>query len=96
MPEGEGILCPKCEHPNSDIIDTRNTLHGRRRRRKCSSCHHTFTTREILIEAIPKRMEEEVMSLPREDRFKLAMFILDGLFSKGHVDSALDRIAQKT
>ena len=96
MPEGEGILCPKCEHPKSEIIDVRNTLHARRRRRRCSSCRHTYTTREILGDTIVYRMEEEVESLSREDRYRLALFILNGLFSRGHVDSALDRTIQKT
>jgi len=42
------MLCPKCQHPNTNVYDSRLTRAGRavRRRRQCSSCNYRFTTLE--------------------------------------------------
>lgn len=45
--DGVGILCPYCgKKSNGKIIDTRQVVGGRRRRRICESCGERFTTFE--------------------------------------------------
>lgn len=48
------MRCPKCQHNNSRVIDSRQTDDGRtiRRRRECENCGFRFTTFER-IEAAP-------------------------------------------
>jgi len=47
------MKCPICSQPDSKVIDSRPTENSTiRRRRECLSCHHRFTTYEI-IEEIP-------------------------------------------
>jgi transcriptional repressor NrdR len=42
------MRCPFCQHPDSDVIDTRKLNGGEtiRRRRKCAACGKRFTTYE--------------------------------------------------
>src|SRR5215217_3189378 len=42
------MRCPFCQHPDSDVIDTRKLNSGEtiRRRRKCGACGKRFTTYE--------------------------------------------------
>jgi transcriptional repressor NrdR len=42
------MRCPFCQHPDSDVIDTRKLNSGEtiRRRRKCAACGKRFTTYE--------------------------------------------------
>lgn len=44
------MRCPFCQHPDSDVIDTRKLNSGEtiRRRRKCAACSKRFTTYERL------------------------------------------------
>lgn len=44
------MRCPFCQHPDSDVIDTRKLNSGEtiRRRRKCAACGKRFTTYERL------------------------------------------------
>ena len=48
------MRCPRCQHNNSRVIDSRQADDGRaiRRRRECESCSFRFTTFER-IEAAP-------------------------------------------
>lgn len=48
------MRCPKCNHNNSRVIDSRQTDDGRaiRRRRECENCGFRFTTFER-IEVVP-------------------------------------------
>lgn len=48
------MKCPYCEHPESKVIDSRESKNGWsvRRRRECLSCEKRFTTYEK-IEEIP-------------------------------------------
>ena len=44
------MLCPKCHHVESKVIDSR-TAHNDsaiRRRRECLACGHRFTTYEVV------------------------------------------------
>ncbi len=42
------MLCPRCKHDDTSVIDSRLTEEGRavRRRRECPKCEHRFTTFE--------------------------------------------------
>jgi len=39
-----------CRHTESGVIDSRYTEEGIRRRRKCKTCGHRWSTLEIMIE----------------------------------------------
>ncbi len=47
------MRCPNCEHPKSDVIETRASGDGNRRRRQCQSCSHRFTTHERIDRRLP-------------------------------------------
>jgi len=42
------MICPKCKHKNTRVVDSRDANEGRtiRRRRECEDCTHRFTTFE--------------------------------------------------
>ena len=42
------MICPKCEHHDTKVIDSRDTMEGKaiRRRRECLKCNYRFTTFE--------------------------------------------------
>jgi transcriptional repressor NrdR len=42
------MICPKCKHKNTKVVDSRDANEGRtiRRRRECESCNYRFTTFE--------------------------------------------------
>ncbi len=45
------MLCPKCHHPETKVVDSRPEREGRsiRRRRVCENCEFRFSTSERLI-----------------------------------------------
>lgn len=49
--------CPFCRHPDSRVIDSRETDEGQaiRRRRSCPECQRRFTTVETAVLAVVKR-----------------------------------------
>lgn len=59
------MRCPFCQHPDSDVIDTRKLNSGEsiRRRRKCPSCGKRFTTYErvesVSLTVVKKNGERE-------------------------------------
>lgn len=40
------MLCPKCHHDETSVLDSRETPEGVRRRRECQKCKLRFTTYE--------------------------------------------------
>ncbi len=42
------MICPKCKHEDTRVLDSRDTNHQKeiRRRRQCEKCKHRFTTFE--------------------------------------------------
>ena len=40
------MLCPSCHHEKSQVLDSRSSGGGIRRRRQCQSCQARFTTHE--------------------------------------------------
>jgi transcriptional repressor NrdR len=59
------MRCPFCQHPDSDVIDTRKLNSGEsiRRRRRCASCGKRFTTYErvetVSLTVVKKHGERE-------------------------------------
>ncbi|HNP85989.1 MAG TPA: transcriptional regulator NrdR [Kouleothrix sp.] len=59
------MRCPFCQHPDSDVIDTRKLNGGEsiRRRRKCPACSKRFTTYErvesVSMTVVKKNGERE-------------------------------------
>ncbi|ACC40444.1 membrane-associated regulatory protein [Mycobacterium marinum M] len=55
--EGAAMHCPFCRHPDSRVIDSRETDEGQaiRRRRSCPECGRRFTTVETAVLAVVKR-----------------------------------------
>jgi transcriptional repressor NrdR len=59
------MRCPACQHPESDVIDTRKLNGGEtiRRRRKCAACGRRFTTYEriesVVLTVVKKNGERE-------------------------------------
>lgn len=59
------MRCPFCQHPNTDVIDTRKLNGGDsiRRRRKCANCSKRFTTYErvesVSLTVVKKNGERE-------------------------------------
>ena len=49
--------CPFCRHPDSRVVDSRETDEGQaiRRRRSCPECWRRFTTVETAVLAVVKR-----------------------------------------
>lgn len=45
---GRGVCCPKCSG-GSHVIDSRSVTGAVRRRRRCGSCSHRFTTYEMMV-----------------------------------------------
>ena len=55
------MRCPYCQHPDSKVIDSRDTDTGIRRRRECLRCESRFTTyerAEVAMPAVVKNPEE--------------------------------------
>lgn len=55
--EGAVVHCPFCRHPDSRVVDSRETDEGQaiRRRRACPECGRRFTTVETAVLAVVKR-----------------------------------------
>ena len=47
------MICPSCEHPKSEVLETRASGDGIRRRRSCVECGHRFTTHERIDQRLP-------------------------------------------
>jgi transcriptional repressor NrdR len=45
--------CPQCEHGKFEVLETRTSGDGIRRRRSCVACGHRFTTFERIDRRIP-------------------------------------------
>ena len=46
-----GFICPKCGQENiGEILDSRYSAYGKRRRRVCEKCGERYTTVEVYME----------------------------------------------
>jgi transcriptional repressor NrdR len=48
LPDCYVMICPKCQNPDTQVIDSRPSSLGIRRRRLCKECGYRFTTMEEL------------------------------------------------
>lgn len=46
------IECPSCACPNTHVVDSRDSPHGRRRTRQCDDCGHRFPTVELAADKL--------------------------------------------
>jgi len=89
------MLCPTCEHPKSDVLETRASGDGIRRRRQCQACGERFTTHERIDRKTPLIIKKDGTREPF-DRDK----VLAGLriacrkrpISARHLEEAASRV----
>jgi len=92
------VLCPGCDHPKSDVLETRTSGEGIRRRRQCQACEHRFTTHERIEHRTPLIIKKDGAREPF-DRDK----VLAGLriacrkrpVSARHLEEAANRVEQE-
>ncbi|MFQ3630085.1 transcriptional regulator NrdR [Roseiflexus sp.] len=88
------MRCPYCQHPESDVIDTRKLHNGEtiRRRRKCEACGRRFTTYErvetVSITVVKKNGEREPY-----DREKLMRGVRTACYRRPVPAQALESLA---
>lgn len=88
------MRCPFCQHPNTDVIDTRKLNGGDaiRRRRKCASCGKRFTTYErvesVSLTVVKKNGEREPY-----DREKLMRGVRTACYRRPVSALQLDQLA---
>jgi transcriptional repressor NrdR len=89
------MLCPACEHPKSDVLETRSSGDGIRRRRQCQACGERFTTHERIDRKTPLIIKKDGTREPF-DRDK----VLEGLriacrkrpISARHLEEAASKV----
>lgn len=89
------MLCPACEHPKSDVLETRASGDGIRRRRQCQACEERFTTHERIDRKTPLIIKKDGTREPF-DRDK----VLEGLriacrkrpISARHLEEAASKV----
>lgn len=77
------MKCPKCEHEDTRVIESRDVAHGEsvRRRRECEKCSHRYTTYE--------RLERPHLVVVKNDGTRQ-------LFSRDKLLNGLMRATEKT
>ncbi len=66
------MRCPRCDHPEHRVVDSRSSRGGRaiRRRRECAACGRRFTTYEH-VEKEPLAVRKSTGAVEPYDRSKL-------------------------
>ncbi len=94
------MRCPFCEHPDTQVIETRASDAGDvlRRRRRCPSCDRRFTTYERVELSLPAVVKRDG-SRVEYDRSKLhasmALALRKRPVSSDAVDAAIMRIEER-
>ena len=94
------MKCPFCQHPDTQVIDSRASDEGAtiRRRRRCLSCDKRFTTYERVELSMPTLIKRGGMRAA-SDRDKLRASMLLALrkrpVPREAVDDAIGRIEEK-
>lgn len=94
------MKCPFCKHPDTQVIDTRESDEGdsTRRRRRCLSCDKRFTTYETVELRMPQVVKQNGMR-SEFDADKLRTSFNRALHkrpvSTEMVDAAIDHVTQK-
>ncbi len=53
------MQCPSCQHPESKVVDSRETRDSVRRRRECLACTSRFTTFERVAFRLPTLVKKD-------------------------------------
>ena len=94
------MKCPFCKHPDTQVVDTRESDDGDsiRRRRRCLSCDKRFTTYEKVELRMPQVVKQNGMR-SEFDEEKLRTSFKRALHkrpvSAELVDAAIDHVTQK-
>jgi transcriptional repressor NrdR len=93
------MKCPFCKHPDTQVVDTRESEEGDsvRRRRRCLSCDKRFTTYEMVELRMPQVVKQNGMR-SEFDEEKLRTSFTRALHkrpvSTELVDAAIDHVTQ--
>ncbi len=89
------MKCPRCQNPDSKVIETRSAGVGIRRRRQCLECNFRFTTYERIERKIPLVVKKDGSREPF-DRLKelqgLQLACRKRAISAQTLEDAADRI----
>ncbi|MDH4234658.1 MAG: transcriptional regulator NrdR [Gallionella sp.] len=94
------MKCPFCKHPDTQVVDTRESEDGEsiRRRRRCLACDKRFTTYEMVELRMPQVVKQNGMR-SEFDEEKLRTSFKRALHkrpvSTELVDAAIDHVTQK-
>ncbi len=58
------MICPSCEHGKFEVLETRTSGDGIRRRRSCVGCGHRFTTFERIDRRLPLVIKKSGARVP--------------------------------
>ena len=94
------MRCPFCDHPDTQVIETRESDDGAstRRRRRCLNCDKRFTTYERVELALPAVVKKNGMRAEfdrRKMRASMALALRKRPVSAEAVDAAIHRIEDK-
>ncbi len=93
------MKCPFCKHPDTQVVDTRESDEGDsiRRRRRCLSCDKRFTTYEVVELRMPQVVKQNG-TRTEFDEEKLRTSFTRALHKRPvpteMVDAAIDRVTQ--
>ena len=92
------MYCPFCENPNTNVVDSRVSKRGyRRRRRECAECGGKFVTEEFIRTVLPRVIKADKSLEPFDGR-KLRSGIERALHKRpveiSEIDDMLERIQQ--
>lgn len=86
------MICPKCSHSETKIVDSRETNNGRTwRRRECLNCKHRFTTYEI-VENVPVMVVKKDKSRQEFDKTKVLNGLLTALKKRPVSSDVIDNL----
>ncbi|RPH67581.1 MAG: transcriptional repressor NrdR [Burkholderiales bacterium] len=94
------MRCPFCDHPDTQVIETRESDDGEstRRRRRCLNCDKRFTTYERVELALPAVVKKNGVRTEfdrRKLRASMALALRKRPVSAEAVDAAIHRIEEK-
>ena len=94
------MRCPFCDHPDTQVIETRESDDGAstRRRRRCLNCDKRFTTYERVELALPAVVKKNGVRTDfdrRKMRASMALALRKRPVSVEQIDAAVDRIQEK-
>lgn len=55
------MRCPKCR-AESQVVESRTRSSWQYRRRRCPSCEHMFSTKEMVVDKVSKMMKDLIAS----------------------------------